>query len=78
MIEWQLVVLGWHMVHAYCAQVLRAGVLCEYGEPYELLCNPNSYLLRLVEHTGAVAAQKLKNMARSAYEERYTGMISTV
>ena len=67
-------------VHAYCAQVLRAGELCEYGEPYELLCNPNSYLLRLVEHTGAVAAQKLKNMARSAYEERQraVGMISTV
>ena len=58
------------MVHGFSAQVLRAGELCEYGEPYELLCNSNSYLLRLVERTGAVAAQRLMNMAYQAHEER--------
>ena len=47
--------------------MLRAGELCEYGEPYQLLSDPNSYLLRLVDHTGAVAAQKLKNMAYTAH-----------
>lgn len=55
--------------------VLRAGELCEFGEAHELLDNPNSYLLRLVEHTGPVAATKLKNMALSAYNSRRTSTI---
>ena len=55
-----------------CVQVLRSGQLIEYGDPYELLCEPNSYLRRLVEHTGPVASQKLTSMARSAHEERKT------
>ena len=53
-----------------CVQVLRAGELCEYGEPYQLMSQPKSYLLRLVDHTGPVAAQKLKNMAYTAHEHR--------
>ena len=53
-----------------CVQVLRSGQLCEYGDPHELLCDPDSYLRRLVEHTGPLAAQKLINMARTAHEER--------
>ena len=53
-----------------CVQVLRAGVLCEYGQPYELLSNAESRLLQLVEHTGPIAAQKLKNMAYTAYQNR--------
>ena len=53
-----------------CVQVLRSGQLIEYGDPYELLCEPNSYLRRLVEHTGPVASQKLTSMARNAHEER--------
>ena len=48
-------------------QVLRGGEMHEYGEPHQLLCNPNSYLLRLVEHTGPVAAERLKNMAQTAH-----------
>ena len=48
-------------------QVLQAGEMREYGEPHQLLCDPNSYLLRLVEHTGPVAAEKLKNMAQTAH-----------
>ena len=55
-----------------CVQVLRSGQLIEYGDPYELLCEPNSYLRRLVEHTGPVASQKLTSMACSAHEERKT------
>ena len=55
-----------------CVQVLRSGQLIEYGDPYELLCEPNSYLRRLVEHTGPVASQKLTTMARNAHEERET------
>ena len=51
-------------------QVLRSGQLCEYGDPHELLCDPESYLRRLVEHTGPLSAQKLINMARTAHEER--------
>ena len=52
-----------------CVQVLRAGELCEYGEPYQLMSQPKSYLLRLVDHTGPVAAQKLKNMAYTAHKK---------
>ena len=48
-------------------QILQAGEMREYGEPYQLLCDPNSYLLRLVEHTGPVAAGKLKDMAQTAH-----------
>ena len=51
-------------------QVLRAGVLCEYGQPYKLLSDQHSRLLHLVEHTGAVASQKLKNMAYTAYQSK--------
>ena len=44
--------------------------MCEYDEPHDLLTQPNSYLGRLVEHTGAIAAQKLKAMALKAHNER--------
>ena len=44
--------------------------MCEYDEPHVLLTQPNSYLGRLVEHTGAIAAQKLKAMALKAHNER--------
>ena len=64
-----------HLFIVYFYQVLRAGELCEFGEAHELLDNPNSYLLRLVEHTGPVAATKLKNMALSAYNSRRTSTI---
>ena len=66
----ELTVLVFLYMYVYCAQVLRAGELCEYGEPYELLSDPNSYLLRLVEHTGPAAAERLINMAHSAHAER--------
>ena len=39
----------------------------EYGDPHQLLCDPNSYLLRLVDHTGPVAAERLKNMVQTAH-----------
>ena len=42
----------------------------EYDEPYELLCRPDSYLKKLVDHTGAVATEKLQNMALLAHNER--------
>ena len=38
-----------------------------HGEPHQLLCDPNSYWLRLVEHTGPVTAERLKNMAQTAH-----------
>ena len=47
-----------------------SGELCEYDEPHVLLAQHNSYLGKLVEHTGAIAAQRLKAMALSAYNER--------
>jgi len=49
--------------------------LCEFGEAHELLDDPNSYLLRLVEHTGPIAAAKLKNMALIAYTSRRTSTV---
>ena len=58
------------MTDILCVQVLRTGELREYGEPYKLLSDPNSYLLRLVDHTGPVAAQNLKNMAFNAHQHR--------
>ena len=51
-------------------QVLKEGQICDYGKPYELLSNPDSQLLRLVEHTGPVAAQKLKSLAYTAYQSK--------
>ena len=48
-------------------QVLDKGKVCEYGVPYELMDNPKSLLLKLVESTGPLAAEKLKNIAAAAY-----------
>ena len=39
----------------------------EYGESHELLSNSESYLLRLVEHTGPAVAEKLKKIALDVY-----------
>ena len=50
--------------------MFRSGELCEYDKPHVLLTQHNSYLGKLVEHTGAIAAQRLKAMASSAYNER--------
>ena len=50
-----------------CIQVLDNGKVCEYGVPYELMGNPKSLLLKLVESTGPLAAEKLKNIAAAAY-----------
>ncbi len=51
-------------------QVLRNGELLEYGEPYDLLCNPDSYLLRLVDQTGPTSAEKLKMIALNVHNEK--------
>ena len=50
--------------------MFRLGELCEYDEPHILLSQDNSYLGKLAEHTGAIAAQRLKAMALSAYNKR--------
>ena len=44
--------------------------MCEYGAPYELMCNPESVLLQLVDSTGPLAAENLKNIAVVAHCER--------
>ena len=44
--------------------------MCEYGAPYELMCDPESVLLQLVESTGPLAAENLKNIAAAAHCER--------
>ena len=49
---------------------MRNGKLIEYGEPHELLCDSESYLLKLVEQTGQVAAEKLKNMSLNVYNRK--------
>ena len=54
----------------FFVQVLRAGLLCEFDEPHVLLSDSSSYLHRLVEHTGVDAANKLKEMALTAYNKR--------
>ena len=46
------------------------GEVCEFDEPHMLLGVPSSYLLRLVEHTGPVVAEKLKAMALASYNAR--------
>ena len=37
--------------------------MCEYGVPCELMGNPKSLLLKLVESTGPLTAERLKNIA---------------
>ena len=59
----------------FSGQVLRAGEMCEYGEPHQLLCDPNSYLLRLVEHTGPVAAERLKDIAQTAHMNKMKNIL---
>ena len=54
-------------IFLFSNQVLQAGEMREYGEPHQLLCDQNSYLSMLVEHTGPVAAERLKNMAKTAH-----------
>ena len=46
-------------------KVLKAGEILEYDRPRLLLSNPESYLLKLVNQTGPLAAEKLKAMAKS-------------
>ena len=48
-------------------QVLDKGEVCEYGVPYELMCNPDSMLLKLVESTGPTSADELKSIAVAPY-----------
>ena len=50
-----------------CVQVLDKGEVCEYGVPHELMCNPESVLLQLVDSTGPIAAENLKNIAAAAH-----------
>jgi ATP-binding cassette subfamily C (CFTR/MRP) protein 4 len=50
--------------------VLRFGELIEFGEPHELMSNAESYLLRLVDHTGPIASAKLKEMALDSHNAR--------
>ena len=49
-------------------QMIKAGKICEYGNPYQLLSNQESLFLQLVERAGPVAAQKLKSLAYTAYQ----------
>ena len=39
----------------------------EYGEPYELMCNADSLLLQLVDKTGLVESERLKQIAVAPY-----------
>ena len=48
-------------------KVLDKGVIVEYDVPYELLCNDDSHLLKLVEHTGPASADKLRKIAVYPY-----------
>lgn len=56
--------------------VLRFGEIAEFNEPHVLLSKPNSYLLRLVEHTGPGTAAKLKEIATDTYNMKH-GIRST-
>jgi hypothetical protein len=49
--------------------VLSFGELCEFGEPYKLICQSDSYLRYLVDKTGPQTAVKLKEMALRAYND---------
>ena len=48
-------------------QVLDKGEMREYGEPYELMCNADSLLLQLVDKTGLVESERLKQIAVAPY-----------
>ena len=50
----------------FLIKVLKAGEILEYDRPHLLLSNPESYLLKLVDQTGPLAAEKLKAMALNA------------
>jgi len=50
--------------------VMEGGVLQEFDEPIKLLNNSHSEFFKLVSHTGASAAEKLKNTAAAASHER--------
>ena len=52
-------------------QVLDAGYLKEFNEPYNLLRCRNSLLYQLVAQTGHAEAQKLFDIARKKYLERH-------
>ena len=44
--------------------------MIEFDEPHSLLSQPLSYLSKLVDYTGPVAAQRLRNMALNAHNKR--------
>lgn len=50
--------------------VMEGGVLKEFDEPIKLLNDANSEFAQLVAHTGAAAAQKLKDTAQAASDAR--------
>ncbi|XP_019856381.1 PREDICTED: multidrug resistance-associated protein 4-like isoform X2 [Amphimedon queenslandica] len=50
--------------------VLDKGVLVEYDEPYLLLSRPSSYLGQLVDQTGPINANKLRNIAFMIHEKK--------
>uniref|UniRef100_A0A1X7U3H7 ABC transporter domain-containing protein n=1 Tax=Amphimedon queenslandica TaxID=400682 RepID=A0A1X7U3H7_AMPQE len=50
--------------------VLDKGVLVEYDEPHLLLSRPSSYLGQLVDQTGPINANKLRNIAFMIHEKK--------
>lgn len=54
-------------------QVMDGGNVAEFGVPHDLLQNPASHLLSLVEATGPASAAHLKAVARAAWENRKAG-----
>ena len=47
-------------------QVMSDGQVKEFDRPYSLLQQPHSLFYHMVEQTGSVAANKLKQMAQDA------------
>jgi hypothetical protein len=55
-------------------QVMDSGQVAEFGVPHELLQNPRSALLSLVEATGPASATYLRQVAQQAFQQRKRGI----
>ncbi|XP_012262524.2 ATP-binding cassette sub-family C member 4-like [Athalia rosae] len=51
--------------------VMAAGQVLEFGNPHQLLRNPKGHFSEMLQQTGKDSAEKLAEIARVAYEQKY-------